>query len=87
MVTLLEGNNTLNVSLTPIAPPVANLYGVVVDAVTGSPLQGVNVVITAPGWAGLGTYTDSSGAYGFANLTPGSYTVTFSKAGYETLVR
>ena len=82
MVTLLEGNNTLNVGLVPIAPPVANLYGVVTNAATGYSVQGVKVEI-----AGVFVYTDSSGNYGFTGLTPGSYTVTFSKAGYETLVR
>ena len=84
MVTLLEGNNQLNVSMTLIyvPPAVANLYGKVTDAVTGYALQGVMVEI-----AGMVAYTDSSGNYGFTGLTPGSYTITFSKAGYETLVR
>lgn len=82
MVTLLEGNNQLDVGLTPIAPPVANLYGKVTDAVTGYALEGVRVEI-----AGVFIYTDSSGKYGFTDLTPGNYAITFSKAGYTTLVR
>ena len=81
-ITLYEGSNELNVGLTPIPPPVANLYGVVTDADTGSPIQGVKVTIN-----GLVTYTNASGAYGFEGLTPGSYTITFEKDGYETETR
>lgn len=81
-VTLVEGNNELNVSLPPIAAPVANLYGVVRDAETGYPLSGVKVTIDS-----LVTYTDANGAYAFVGLSPGSYTITFEKDGYETEVR
>lgn len=81
-ITLQEGNNVLDVPLSPIPPPVANLYGMVTDAETGSPLSGVKVTID-----GLVTYTDASGNYGFTGLTPGNYTVTFEKEGYETEVR
>ena len=81
-IVLYEGANELNVGLIPIPPPVANLYGVVVDAETGSPIPAVKVTID-----GLVTYTDSLGQYAFSGLTPGSYVVTFEKDGYETLVR
>ncbi len=80
-ITLVEGNNVLNVQLTPIAAPVANLYGVVTDAQTGYALQGVKVTLDS-----LITYTDSSGYYSFTNLTPGAYSVKFEKEGYETKV-
>ena len=82
MVTLYEGNNTLDVQMVPIAPPVANLYGVVTDTETGYPLSSVKVSI-----AGLTTYTNANGEYGFTGLNPGAYTIQFSKDGYETLVR
>ncbi|MBA7568362.1 hypothetical protein ES708_10083 [subsurface metagenome] len=78
-IVLVEGDNVLNVQLVKI---VANLYGVVTDAATGLPLSGVKVTID-----GLTTYTDASGNYGFTGLTPGSYTITFEKEGYETEVR
>lgn len=81
-ITLHEGTNELNVGMTPLAPPVASLYGVVTDAETGYALEGVKVTI-----AGLITYTDNIGQYAFEGLTPGSYTITFEKDGYETLVR
>ena len=79
-ITLYEGNNELNVSLTPIPPPVANLYGKVTDASTGYALQGVKVKI-----AGLTAYTNANGNYGFTGLTPGSYIITFEKSGYEII--
>ena len=79
---LNEGTNELNVGLTPIPPPVANLYGVVTDAQTGLPLSGVKVTI-----GGLTVYTDAWGNYGFTGLTPGGYIITFEKGGYETVTR
>ncbi|MBA7615796.1 hypothetical protein ES703_23082 [subsurface metagenome] len=81
-IILYEGSNELNVQLIPIAPPVANLYGVVTDAETGYPISGVKVTID-----GQVTYTNSSGAYAFMGLIPGGYTITFEKEGYETVVR
>lgn len=80
-ITLYEGTNELNVGLTPIPPPVASLYGVVTDVETGYAIQGVKVTID-----GLITYTDSLGRYAFSGLSPGSYTITFEKEGYETYV-
>lgn len=81
-IILYEGNNELNVALSPVPPPVANLYGVVTDAETGYPIAGVKVTID-----GLVTYTDANGRYAFEGLAPGSYTSTFEKEGYETVTR
>lgn len=80
-ITLYEGTNELNVGLTPIPPPVANLYGKVTDAETGYAIEGVKVTIDS-----LVTYTDSLGRYAFEGLTIGGYTITFEKEGYETVV-
>lgn len=79
-IILYEGANELNVGLTPIPPPVATLNGVVTDAETGYALEGVKVTID-----GLITYTDNFGRYAFEGLSPGSYTITFEKDGYETI--
>ena len=79
MVTLYEGNNTLNVQMVPIAVP-TNLYGIVSD-IDMVPLPGVSVTLD-----GLVTTTDSLGQYQFTDLVPGNYTITFVKAGYETVV-
>lgn len=66
----------------PTPPPGrANLYGVVTDAITGNPLDGVLVSLN-----GLEVYTDTSGSYIFEDLHPGAYTLQFSKEGYETAV-
>lgn len=78
-IVLSEGANELNVGLVPIPPPLANLYGVVTDADTGLPLEGVRVTL-----ASVVVYTDSSGGYLFEGLAPGAYTITFEKDGYET---
>ena len=82
MVTLYEGNNELNVQLVPITAPVANLYGVVIDAQTGYALQGVKVTLDS-----VVVYTNSSGYYSFTGLIPGAYSVKFEKSGYVTLTR
>jgi len=77
---IYEGDNVLDVAMTPI-PAIANLHGVVIDAETGALLSGVTVTID-----GLVTYT-VNGSYLFEGLTPGGYTVTFEKDGYETETR
>lgn len=81
-IVLVEGNNELNIQMTPIPPPVANLYGMVTDIYTGAPLAGVLVTID-----GITTMTNASGEYMFAGLIPRSYTITFEKEGYETVFR
>lgn len=81
-ITLYEGTNELNVALTPLGVPVANLYGVATDADTGLPLEGVKVALDS-----LTTYTDSTGRYSFEGVPPGSYAITFEKGGYEKLTR
>ena len=79
---LQEGNNELNVQLTPMPPEEAVLFGKVVDSETGLPVSGVLVTVD-----GANTYTNSSGDYAIGGLTPGSYTVTFEKEGYYVEVR
>lgn len=80
-ITIREGNNELNIQLTPLPPPTANLYGVVKDAQTGTRLGGVKITLD-----GVVTYTNTDGEYAFVGLTPGSYTISFEKTGYQTLV-
>ena len=62
-------------------PGLANLYGVVTDAVTGAPIPDALVVLN-----GYSTLTNSSGYYLFADLEPGSYAGEVSKEGYQTEV-
>ncbi len=84
-IVLVEGLNELNVAMTPLAPGLTKLFGVVTDAESGNAIIGVKVSIRD-----LFTYTDSLGYYLIAHiyepLTPGSYTVTFEKLGYKTVV-
>lgn len=82
-ITLREGLNELSVNLTPVyvPPPVAELTGMVTDAETGNPIQGVKVTLD-----GMVQYTNAQGIYSFVDLTPGSYGIKFEKDGYETLV-
>lgn len=62
------------------APPGrANVYGKVTDAVTGEPIADVLVTLN-----GIQVYTDTEGDYAFADLEPGSYSISFEKEGYQT---
>jgi protocatechuate 3,4-dioxygenase beta subunit len=59
---------------------IATIKGVVTDASTGLPIPGVAVVL-----AGNSVLTDAGGNYTFDNITPGSYIVSFTKTGYQTV--
>ena len=79
-ITLVEGENIQNVSMVLVPSLLANLYGTVIDSVSGYPIEGVKVTIQ-----GIISLTDFSGQYGFTGLEIGSYTITFEKVGYNTL--
>lgn len=64
----------------PPPPELANIYGIVVFRGTGAPLLGVKISMD-----GIITYTNASGEYLISNQSPGSYTMTLEKEGYETL--
>jgi len=64
------------------APATASVTGRVTDAGAGTPLAGVT--LTAAGGAGTLTgTTGADGGYSIAGVTPGSLTLTASKAGYQ----
>ena len=83
MITLHEGLNELNVEIVPVTLPTATLYGVVIDADTGLPLQGVRVTIEGDG---VFTTTNQNGQYSLSGIIPGSYVIGFNKDGYHTLI-
>ncbi|MBA7618331.1 hypothetical protein ES703_25652 [subsurface metagenome] len=92
-VTLVEGLNELNVSLTPVElPPVlASLTGLVTDA-QRRPIGGAKVSLDGAipkdaGWTTIYTITNSNGEYLFEGLEPRNYTITFEKEGYEPVTR
>ena len=60
------------------------LYGVVTNAETGYPIEGIRVSVYGPkpSTVTIGTDTDSNGRYEFTALTPGMYIVTFAHKDY-----
>jgi hypothetical protein len=58
------------------------IAGQVVEAETGDPLPGVNVVL--PELSGRGTSTNQDGQFRLINVPPGTYTVQATFVGYET---
>lgn len=66
-------------SLTKGATAGTSLTGIVSDPKTEQFVEGALVTLD-----GGNTGTDIVGYYAFTNLSPGAYSLTFSKAGYET---
>jgi hypothetical protein len=77
---LVDGNNTLNVTLVPVAVLATSLEGYVSDSVGGLP----GVLVTVQG---KNDTTDTTGYYIIEGLTPGNSAVTFSKSGYNSATR
>ena len=60
------------------------IAGRVVDAISGEPLIGVNVVLSLDGENTItGTVTDVDGYYSMINIKPGTYQLRFSYIGYQ----
>lgn len=57
------------------------IYGKVTDALTGEPVDGVNITIT-PG--GRSTVAGSDGSFSFVECQPGQYSLQAQKSGYKT---
>ncbi|MBR1514406.1 MAG: carboxypeptidase-like regulatory domain-containing protein [Bacteroidales bacterium] len=57
------------------------IQGIVTDANTSEPIQGVNISLSPTGASAV---TGSDGRYEFADLEVGQYTVQGMKTGYET---
>lgn len=65
----------------PTEPDKTALYGYVVTQGNQQPIQGATVSVEGIG----STTTTSTGSYIFANITPGSYTITASASQHDTL--
>jgi hypothetical protein len=76
------GSTALDFELLPPAPTTGTLSGRVTSTV-GAPLPGA--VVSTEG--GLSTPVDPEGGYSFASLTPGTYNISVSAAGYVTKVK
>lgn len=62
------------------APGLADVLGSVADH-EGFPIAGVSVTLGP-----YSTSTDEAGSFSLLSIQTGTYTATFSKAGYETVV-
>jgi hypothetical protein len=65
-----------------LAGTTGGITGRVVDAANQAPLAGVVVTANAPTQTATST-TDASGTYRFLSLGPDTYTITFTKPGYD----
>lgn len=66
-----------------LAGTTGGIGGVVTDANTGAPVAGVHIQLKSASQA-MTTTTDSRGHYIVLSLQPDNYTLTMSKAGYDT---
>jgi hypothetical protein len=67
---------------TETPPPMADIAGIIVDSVTESPIDGVDVKVLGPD-PERSTQTNSSGAFYLTDISPNiSYIFIFSKTGY-----
>src|SRR5271154_6811463 len=69
---------------TAVSRPPA-LSGTVNDAL-GRPIAGARVRVQAAGRVVARTHTDSTGAFQFKTLAPGSYTISVNKQGFKPTV-
>ncbi|HEY7112020.1 MAG TPA: carboxypeptidase-like regulatory domain-containing protein, partial [Thermoanaerobaculia bacterium] len=65
-----------------VPSPTGNLYGTVHDE-QEKVLPGVTVALTGPGAPQFAT-SDTRGEFHFLSLSPGNYSVTFARSGFET---
>ena len=66
--------------LVPVSGSFSSIMGTVIDEETGTPLEGVNIVIRG---TYLGCSTNTEGRFIIGKLVPGVYTLEVSMLGYE----
>lgn len=64
------------------AQNVGKIAGTVIDAKTGNPLPGANIIIVGTSW---GAAADMKGEYYILNVPPGKYELRASMMGYEKI--
>jgi hypothetical protein len=80
-MTVTAGHNS-NINLHLVSStPSSSLQGTVKSSTTGKAIPGGTVTLS-PGT--LATITDTTGYYGFPRITPGTYTLTVTAAGYQS---
>lgn len=83
-LTIASGQNisNKNIALTPIVNG-ASLSGTIFEAATNQPLASATVQLKVGEQVQAETTANASGAYAFANVAPGSYTLAALKSGYN----
>src|SRR5262245_29433657 len=78
----------LAVALPVFAQGVGAIGGTITDE-SGGVLPGVSVTLSSPGTIGgsQNTVSDERGAYQFARLVPGTYSVKAELAGFRTVIQ
>ena len=74
----------LAINITLFAGSSGKIAGTIIDAESGEPLAGVNIFVEE---LNAGASSDVDGFYFILNLHPGTYTITFSYIGYESLTK
>ena len=72
-----------NLYLTSIQAAAGKIVGKIIDAETGSPLPGVNVMIAN---SQFGSATDIEGEYFILNVPPGVYDIKATMVGYKSVL-
>ncbi len=63
----------------------SGIRGSVIDAQSGLPLEGASVAVTLGAASPIAAVSDAQGIFNLLDLASGSYSVTFSRAGYQPL--
>src|SRR5687768_2847593 len=82
----------LGVAMLLMVPAVSSAQSAIVGLLTddsGGVLPGVSVEVTSPVMieGSMTTVTDNQGRFRFVEMRPGTYKLTFSLAGFGTVVR
>ncbi|HEY6327491.1 MAG TPA: TonB-dependent receptor [Candidatus Cybelea sp.] len=72
--------------LQAVAGTTGGITGRIVDAQTRVPIAGVTVTAAAPSQTATST-SDASGTFRFLTLIPDTYTLSFSRSGYDPLAQ
>ena len=82
-IALVAGNAFLSDAAN--AQEAVNVAGTVVDDATGEPIEGATVRLADPSGSARETITGPDGAFAFAQVAPGTYTLAVRRFGYEVL--
>ncbi|MEO5725119.1 MAG: carboxypeptidase-like regulatory domain-containing protein [Ilumatobacteraceae bacterium] len=85
-VELSPGNPQNTSTGATLAPSLSSITGRVIEATGGAGIVGADVQLSGPGVTRTARSANQpAGAYGFANLPPGAYSITFKRTGSADL--